>query len=435
MFKKSLTEENFAMLNNRVKERITLQHSNREMRKKHTQMLINCSAGDKKAKEYVKQHIWRELTEEGFNDVNFLKELTDKIYSKNWGLGHLDKYDVDDVDEIKVHGTKILIERKGIDEEVPEKFNNYEEVITIMRRCLEFDKKQDLSEGNCKVETKRLDGSRVTAEIPPVAKMPYLNIRKFESFVPTTENMVKNETVTQEMVQVLDTLIKGRANTMIIGEMSSGKTTATKWLLGFMKKDLTVGTLETTFELHLEKLYPNRHWVQFEEQENYPLRELFATMLRKSVDVILVGETRSYEVNELIKAMTRGHSGSIGTAHSIGPLEAIDDMADMVLESGKLVSLQEVKYRIARALDIVIQFRKLPNKRRVCAGIYEIVVDSQNMKYDAVPLFEFEIDEENPESQGQHVMKNTISQKLKDKLNHYGVKRSKINEVFPAKYE
>jgi pilus assembly protein CpaF len=429
--KQTIDVSQFNELNEIVKDNITAQSGTGEMRRTHTEMLIRCSAGDKTAKKYVKSHIRTNLIEEGIKNEELLNELTDKIYSKNWGLGHLDKYDTDEVDEIMVHGTKILIQVKGEIKKVPEEFSSYDETIAIIRRCLEFDKSKDINEKNCIALTKRIDGSRVTATIPRVGKMPYLNIRKFDSFLPTTENMLKSKTITDEMVEVFKILAKGRANIVVIGEMGSGKTTFMKWLLGFMPDDLVVGTLETTFELHLEKLYPDKHWIQLEEQYDYELKDLFAVMLRQNVDVMLVGESRSYEVNELIKAMSRGHSGSIGTAHSLGPMEVVDDFADMILESGKKVDLEALKYRIARAVDIVIKFRKLPNRQRVCAGIYEIEAKNKNMEYNAIPIFEFEMDEENPNDQGTHVKRNNISEKLKKKLNEYGVRRSEIDRVFP----
>lgn len=397
---------------------------------KHTEQLINCSAGDVEAKEYVKSLVEKYLKEEGIENQKELEELKDYIYSTRWGLGLIEKYDTPDIDEIMIHGTKILIQKQGKVIEIPEKYDNEEEVIAVMRRCLEFDKSKDLNQKNAIVTAKRKDGSRITAVIPAVSKMPYLNIRKFDSFLPTTENMLKTETLTKEEISALKTLVQGRSNIIVIGEMGSGKTTFMKWLLQFIPENLVVGTMETTLELNLDELYPNRHWVQLEERlPDYPIAKLFPIMLRQNVDIVIVGESRSYEVNELIKAMTRGHSGSIGTAHSLGAVEVIDDFADMILESGKKVDLEALKYRIARAINIVVKFRKLPGKRRVCSGIYEIITDS-NFTYRAVPLFEFKLDEENPQDKGKHVKLNTISDELKIKLNEYGVKKSEIEKIF-----
>jgi pilus assembly protein CpaF len=395
--------------------------------REHTEQLINCSRGDIQAKEYVKNLIVQELSDEGIDDEELVKE----IFAEKWGLGILEKYDRPDVDEIMVHGTRILLQIKGEPHEVEERFKDYDEVIAVMRRVLEFDRTKDLNIKNAMISARRKDGSRIQAVIPPVGKMPYLNIRKFESFMPTTENMLKTDTLTKEEIDVLSTLVKGRANIVVIGEMGSGKTTFLKWLIQFFPDNLIVGTLETTFELNLDKLYPDKYFVQLEERlPDYPLAVEFAAMLRQNVDVILVGECRSYEVNELIKAMSRGHSGSLGSAHSMGPIEVIDDFADMVLESGKSVDLGALKYRIARAVDLVVKFRKLPNRKRVMAGLYEIVADEKSMSYSAVPLFEFELDEEDPKDNGRHVKKGTISDKLKYKLNSYGVSKSEIERVF-----
>lgn len=395
--------------------------------REHTEQLINCSRGDIQAKEYVKNLIVQELSDEGIDDEEFVKE----IFAEKWGLGILEKYDRPDVDEIMVHGTRILLQIKGEPHEVEERFKDYDEVIAVMRRVLEFDRTKDLNIKNAMISARRKDGSRIQAVIPPVGKMPYLNIRKFESFMPTTENMLKTDTLTKEEIDVLSTLVKGRANIVVIGEMGSGKTTFLKWLIQFFPDNLIIGTLETTFELNLDKLYPEKYFVQLEERlPDYPLAVEFAAMLRQNVDVILVGECRSYEVNELIKAMSRGHSGSLGSAHSMGPIEVIDDFADMVLESGKSVDLGALKYRIARAVDLVVKFRKLPNRKRVMAGLYEIIADEKSMGYSAVPLFEFELDEEDPKDNGRHVKKGTISDKLKYKLNSYGVSKSEIERAF-----
>ncbi len=411
---------------------ITEQEAEKEIRNIHTKMLIKASEGDPAAKIYVKEQIKKELIQRGIADSAELETYTEQIFAEKWGLGLLEKYDTDEYDEIMVHGTRILLQKKGDVFEAEERFKNHEEVIAVIRRCLEFDKMNpDINEQNAIVQTKRADGSRINAVIPPVGKEPYLNIRKFKSFIPTTENLLESGTINQEMADIMSMLVRGRSNIVVIGEMGSGKTTFLKWLLGHIPDGLIVGMMETTFEIHPEELYPEKFWVQLEEQRNYSLQDLFAVILRMNVDIILVGEARSYEINELIKAMSRGHSGSIGTAHSMNAEDMLDDFAQMTIETGKNIDYSALKYRIAKAIDIVIKFRKLPDRRRVCAGIYELVTDPQTMDYKAVPIYEFEIDEENPTDRGRHIKKNNISEKLKQKLNDYGVKMSEIRKLFP----
>lgn len=402
---------------------------NDEERKAHTEALINCSAGDEEAKLYVKNKVASKLKDMELSEKEIFN-LTDEIYSERWGLGVIDKYDTQDIDEIMVIGTDILAFRGKEIIKINEKLSSFDETIAIMRRCLEFDKSKDLNAKNAKIEAKRKDGARITAVIPPIAKFPILNIRKFDSFIPTTENMIKSKTLTKDMVETLKILVQGRANIVVIGEMGSGKTTFIRWLLQFIQDNLLVGILETRFELQPEKIYPNKYWVQLEERlPDYPMADLFTIMLRQNVDIICVGECRSYEVNELIKAMSRGHEGSIGSAHSIDAMGMIDDFADMVLESGKNVDLQALKYRIAKAIDIVVKFRKLPDRRKTCAGIYEIIEDPSDMTYKAVSIYEFEIDEYNENDLGKHFKQNNISKKLKDKLANYGVRSDQMKNL------
>lgn len=425
--------EELKRLQDEVANHITnLYYSNQTLNIQHTNMIIRCSAGDGQARDYIKSLIKQYLiNEKKIVDPEELVYLVDYIFANRWGLGHLEKYDTPDVDEIMVHGTRIIVQRKGVKEIVPEQFESETETIDIIRRCLEFDQTNDISPTNPIVETKRMDGSRVTAVIPPVGMVPYLNIRKFDSFVPTTENYLKDEIVTPEMVEVLKLLVWGRANIIVIGEMGSGKTTVLKWLVDFMQPQLIVGLLETTFEAFLHKLYPERMFVQLAEYKEFTMRRLFPVQLRQNIDVMMVGESRSYEISELLKSMTRGQSGSLGTGHSISPKQMISDFATMVLEGGSQISnLEALRHSIASSIDIVIQTRRLSSGRRVLSGIYEIKESECDFSYEIIPIFEFKVDEENPEC-GQFERINSITPKLKHKLNYYGCVMSDLNRVFP----
>ena len=407
-------------------------HHSQELRNAHTNMIMEASAGDRKAKLYIKECIRQELirTNPKYKEDSEAKDIIDDIYATNWGLGILEKYDTDDVDELMIDGTRISIEKSGRVIDLPERFASEEEAINVIRRVLEFDNSIDISKKNPIRYAERKDGARITASIPPVSKTPYLNIRKFESFVPTTEKLLEVGTITPKMAEHIQMYVKGKANISIIGEMGSGKSTFAKWALGFIPKGERVGILETVFELNPEKLYPDLYFVQLREQEqiDVKLTDLFKLSLRQNVKRVLLGEMRSgEEVFQYIYACTRGHSGSIGTSHSLTAMSLLDDYADMIVESGLSNNKEAMKERIAGAVDIVIKFRKLENGKRVCSSIEEVVRDSNG--YRAVPIFMYEYDEENPSVDGRHVEMNKISDSLKKKMNEYGIRQSEINKV------
>ncbi|WMJ78552.1 MULTISPECIES: hypothetical protein [unclassified Sedimentibacter] len=82
-------------IENYVYEEIINKEGTKELREIHTQNLINCSAGNLSAKQYVKTLIKNILGDIKVGQER-LEELTNQIYSNKWGLGILEKYDLPD---------------------------------------------------------------------------------------------------------------------------------------------------------------------------------------------------------------------------------------------------------------------------------------------------------------------------------------------------
>ncbi len=422
-------------IENYVYEQITnKEFPSKELSNIHTQMLINCSAGDMVARKYIMTLIRNILLE-----INIPKEETEsianKIYAEKWGLKILEKYNIPDVDEIIVLGTRILLKKQGDIFEVNEQFNNYNEVINVMRRSIEFDKTKDLNDSNPAISAERSDGARIQITIPPLSKYPILNIRKFDSFVPTTENMLASNTFSEKEVEMLSAFVRGRANIFVIGEPESGKTSTVKWLIDFINNKMIIGLLETDFEMNPERLYPHKYFISLRERGGYSLGDLFAVQLRQSINLTIVTEVRNKEADELIMSMTRGLDGSMGTGHITDADSVPDALAYMIMENGNNISFNAKRNQVAEAIDIVIDMRKLPEnekgqRKKIGGGIYELIAKGENKRHETVPLSKLIIDEENPQASNKKVYENTISNKLKEKLNRNGLKMSEIKRIF-----
>src|SRR5699024_2981296 len=143
----------------------------------------------------------------------------------------------------------------------------------------------------------------------------------------------------------------------LIGATSSGKTSMLKWLTQFIRPNLRIGVLEGTYELALDKFLSDRNVICFEEQPRLgrTLVKQFHTMLRESPDVIVLGEARGEEADQMIKTFRRGHPGSLGTIHSNSPEAAIQDLADMIMEDGRNWDQQALYLRVASSIDNIIQ--------------------------------------------------------------------------------
>lgn len=399
----------------------------------HNELLAKCTLGDKAAQAYVKSMI-KKIIELDYKLATppLSDKLAKKVYEDNYGLGAIDDLFHDPtINEISVNGAEhIWIERGGLKYRLDRRFKNDEDVMRVIRLLLQFDKK-DITVQEPMRESRMADGSRLTLMIPPVAKRPYIMIRKFEAFDLTTENLVNAGTVNEEMVEWLKKVVRGRANILVIGETGSGKTSLLKWLIGLTDDRLRIGTIETNFELKLDEKYPDRNIFCYEEQENLgiTMSDLFRKTLRSTPDIIIVGEARGEEAEQMINAMRRGHPGSMSTIHTNSAETAIDDLAEMINMDGRRRDPIQLRHRVASAIDLIIQIHRFDETgiRRV-TRITEVVTDTANYDYRLEDIFRYELDPENPR-EGEFKRVGKLSEQLKRKLNHFGLTQSQLRDV------
>lgn len=428
--------DKYNMITDRVVDVLTNPKGTREEKEKHNEILARCAKGDVMAQRQVKSMIAKVLTEERLVDAGILMAVTEQIYKDNYGLGVIeDLYNDKEISEIWVNGCdSIWIDRRGVKTRVNARFKSDEDVKRVINLMIRFDKK-NISPTNPRVECRMADGSRLTCMIPPTASRPYINIRKFTSFKISTENYIKSGTFNEEMADYLQKLVKGRANIIISGETNSGKTTLLKYLVDFINPRYRLGVIETHFELKLDETYPERNIVCFEAHEEDPInvsmKDLFVSMLRFSPDIIIVGEARSTEAEEMIKAMRRGHQGSIGTIHSSSPELAIADIMDMICEDGKARNAEMLLKKVTNAIDIIIQLRRFEDGTRRITKISEIWATPESeiqFRYEIRDLWEWVVDYTHPNN-GYFKRVNHASDQLKAKLYYYGLTEDEVKTL------
>lgn len=424
-----ISEKDFLVISEKVIDLLTnIRTVKQEELDAHNELLNNCAKGIVFAQQQVQALITKILTEEQLVDAPYIPMATNKIFKDYYGLGAIeDLFKDPTIGEVWVNGyDQVWIDHGGVKKKIPTKFKDNKDVERVINLLILFDKKH-ISPTNPRVECRLSDGSRLTCMIPPCAAKPYINIRKFSSFAISTENYLKSGTFTPEMADCLQKLTKGRANMVISGETNSGKTTLLKYIVQFINPAFRIGVIESHFELKIDDTYPDRNIVCFEVHEENPVRvtmkDLFISMLRFSPDIIIVGEARSSEAEEMIKAMRRGHQGSIGTIHSSSPEMAVADIMDMINEDGKPRSADMLLKKVTNAVDIVIQIRRFADGKRRITNISEIHAKEEtdlNFSYEILHLWEWIVDYSLPE-QGYFSRTDRASTKLKSKLHYYGL--------------
>ncbi|MBM7854941.1 pilus assembly protein CpaF [Desulfohalotomaculum tongense] len=352
-----------------------------------------------------------------------------EIYKYLWGLDRIeDLYRMEGIDEIRINSPKkVYYQEKGRNKTSTITFKDEEHIRKIISRLIEHDR-TSLDEGNPGCESRRYDGTRITALGPPLTKGPCLALRRHGTFMTTDENYISSGTMDEYTLKLLSLLVKGRANILICGDANTGKTTLLRWLAKFINPALRIVTIETDRELELDEWYPERDIISLEvhSELGWDMGRCFYVTLRLSPDLIIVGEARGLgESGQLIKACQRGHNGSMGTIHCDSARKAVSILAQMALEEGSRLPVKILEQQIAQSFNVIIQlYGNSDTGIRKIEHIAEVWDGENGPEYS--DLIMWEPSDEKYEI-GRWVYPQGLSKNLKRKLFKYGVSKKELD--------
>ncbi|MGB6087846.1 CpaF family protein [Parvibaculum sp.] len=305
-------------------------------------------------------------------------QLIEDVQNEIVGFGPLEPLLKDPtVDDIIVNGpASIYVERFGELEPVQTRFRDTTHLMNIIQRIVSPIGRR-VDEGTPYVDGRLPDGSRVNVIIPPVAlDGPILSIRKFKQIPLSGDDMVRNGTMTPEVLKYLSTAVREKKNMLICGGTGSGKTTLLNVLSSYIGAKERLVTIEDAAELRLQQA----HVVRLETRPASPdgvsdvtARDLLRNVLRMRPDRIILGEVRSSEAIEMLQAMGTGHDGSMATLHANSPRDALERLEMLIGLHGFSADLQAVRRFISGAIDIVLHLARQPDGKRKVLSVCEVV--------------------------------------------------------------
>lgn len=202
-------------------------------------------------------------------------------------------------------------------------------------------------------------GERFEGLLPPVVTAPAFAIRKPAVAVFTLEDYVAAGIMSARQAEALRLGVTDRANILVAGGTSTGKTTLTNALLAEMARTSDrVVIIEDTRELQCAA--PNL--VAMRTKDGVAsLSDLVRSSLRLRPDRIPVGEVRGAEALELLKAWGTGHPGGVGTIHAGSAIGALRRMEQLIQEAVVTVP----RALIAETIDLVAVLSGRGSARRL----------------------------------------------------------------------
>ena len=435
-----MAESTLASIINTIKEIMENYKEERELKLMHQKKIDQAAAGSPEAKRYIKEEITKiclkdlkdEIKEENIDDIikqyhidyyhnvyggndvddpfyklfenmvlseydDFevkLDRLVQIIYQELYGLGVIDEICEGHIDETGVNGKDyVWIQVGGLKRKINGLFFQSNQVLARkVSTAISYDSKNDITASDPIVYCQRMNGSRVTAVVPPISKYPIINIRHFHLANVTKVDLVDKNTMTPELVRFIELVFKGKPNFLIIGQQGSGKSTLLRVLLNEVSDAIGIGTIENMFELNLDDYYPQKNVVALQSTEKYPAAKLFELMLRQNRDIVLLGEIRSSEeAVETINAMLRQCRGSAATFHSSSPTRAVHDLRNLCMRSAQYKDFLTAQFDVADAIDLILEGRlDYQTGKRYINRVAIVEANDENFGFTVTNVFKYD---------------------------------------------
>ncbi|MGA0604101.1 CpaF family protein [Caulobacter sp. KR2-114] len=356
--------------------------------------ILNLSVLDRATREQLRGEIrgpvHNLLTEEKrFLTPAQMDQLIDDVLDELLGLGPLEPLLKDPtITDILINThSSVYVERRGKLEHTSVRFQDTRHLIRIINKIVAAVGRR-VDESQPMVDARLADGSRVNAIIPPLAvDGPLVSIRKFSATPIHMARLIELGSITTEMAQVLQAVVKARRNVLISGGTGSGKTTLLNALSAYVDPLERIVTIEDSAELQLQQPHVGRLETRppnLEGKGEIAQRDLVRNALRMRPDRIIVGEVRAGEAFDMLQAMNTGHDGSMTTVHANTPRDALSRIEQMIGMAGLDIAPRSVRNQIASAIHVVVQVERLDDGKRKVTSVAEIV----GMEEDVISMQE-----------------------------------------------
>ena len=330
------------------------------------------------------------------------ERLSLEVLDEVFGLGPLEPLLQDPtVNDILVNGPKqVYVERAGVLEESNVMFKDNAHLMNIIDKIVSAIGRR-VDESSPMVDARLADGSRVNVIIPPLAiDGPHISIRRFGHIPISEDDLLRNQTLTQPMLELLRGSVKARLNIIISGGTGAGKTTLLNVLSGYISDKERIVTIEDSAELQMKQ----RHCVRLETRPSniegrgaVMQRQLVINSLRMRPDRIVVGEVRGEEALDMLQAMNTGHDGSLTTVHANSPRDALARVETMAMMANLNLPEKAVRRQIASAVQLVVQISRFSDGTRRVTQLSEIT----GMEEDVVSMQDVFVFEKQGISEGR----------------------------------
>ena len=290
------------------------------------------------------------------------KEAIAREFSKETVFGPLSVlYRDSSISEIFVNGAKnVYVEKNGKPYKTSVAFRDNEHLKKTIDAILDTTDVR-LSEKRPQIQVRLADGSRVSATTRPLSVNGCtFSIKRYCLDFTTMEALLDAGFMTTEIARFLEGALRAKANILISGLPSSGKTSLLNAFIGLIPPSERTSVIENFCELNV----PQGNILRFEANDAETIKTAIKSSCQMRPERLILDSLTGDEAKEFLNRARFECKGSIATIDASSAIDAVDKLEE-------IIQGENAKEKISKSLNFVVHLEKMPDGSRKIVQVSE----------------------------------------------------------------